>query len=97
MRPDMNSRSSSSAKWASVEDMKLDILQITLVRVRTFLGEDVIPFTPNQQCWGLVDAKIFLPLWIKRWVGPIAVKQLELDFFVARTVKQKLVVKPVIR
>ena len=70
---------------------------ITLVRVRTFLGEDVIPFTPNQQGWGLVDAKIFLPLWIKRWVGPIAVKQLELDLFVARTVKQKLVVKPVIR
>lgn len=81
---------------ARVQHVKLKVFQIALVWMRPLFREDVVPFAPDDQRRRLVFAKVFLPLWIERRVRAVAVKQLELDLLVPRTVEQELVVNPVI-
>src|SRR5690242_10028226 len=75
----------------SIEQVELQCLQVSFVRFRTFTRKNLVIFAPNDQHRRLLLAEIFLPLRVQRWVTTVAQEQIELDFVVARSVEQKLV------
>ena len=42
---------------AGVEQVEIQILEISLVRVRTFSRKNVVVFSPNDECWRLIGQR----------------------------------------
>jgi hypothetical protein len=83
-------------KMPGVEEMKLEIVQVALVRMRAVGGKDLVVLAPQDQRRRLVLAKICLYRRIKPEVGAAVVEEVELNVVIARPVEQRLVVDPVI-
>ena len=79
-----------------VEQVELQILQVSLVRFSTGNGEDRIVLSPGDKGRRLVIAEICLPFRVERRIAAIAVKQGKLDFVVPRPVEQRLIDVPVV-
>src|SRR5215813_8060471 len=67
-----------------VDQMKLEVANVTLVRVSAVGREDLVVLAPNYERRGLMLAEICLHLRIKRHIGSIVVEQVHLDIAVAR-------------
>ena len=78
-----------------IEQMKLQIFQIALVRVSSLCGEDVVILSPDHQRRRLMLTEVGLPLRIKQWVRTVIVEQLKLNCFVARAIQEILVPDPI--
>ena len=80
-----------------IEQVKLDILQVPLVRFGPGRREDLIVPAPDDKCRRLVFPEILLPLGIQGGVAPVAQEHVELDLVVPLSVEQVLVVGPAVR
>ena len=67
-------------KMPGIEQMELKILQVPLVGVRSFCGEDVVILAPDDQGRWLVFAKVGLPCRIVRYIALVVVEKSKLDF-----------------
>ena len=83
-------------EMAGVEEMKLQVGQIALVRMRAIGGENLVVLAPDDQRRRLMLAEISLDGGIERQVGPVVVEEVELDLVVARAIEQRLVVDPIV-
>ena len=79
-----------------VEQVEINILEITLVGFGALTGKGIVVRIPGNQRRWLVASEVGLPLWIERRVGSVAVEELDLDVLVAGAIQQKLVVEPVV-
>ena len=86
---------SSSAK-CPVSSMEFGVRQILQVRMRAIGREDLVVCAPNDQRRRLPFAEERLELWIERNIATIIVEQVELYFLVAGTIKQSLIVAPIV-
>ncbi len=53
---------------SGIEKMKFNVIQIALVQVCAFFGEDEIVLSLDNQCRRLMPAKVGLPLRVQRRV-----------------------------
>ena len=82
-------------KMPGVEKVKINLIQIALVRVGAIFGKDVVVFAPYNQCRRLIFSKVSLPFRIQRRIRTIIIEQLQLDIFVAGPIQELLIVEPV--
>ncbi len=61
---------------AHIEEMELEVLQVSLVRLGARRGEDLVLGSPDDQRRRLMLAQVRLPLWIERRVASVVVEQL---------------------
>src|SRR5262249_35587463 len=78
-------------KMPCVDQVKLDLGQVALVRVSAVGREDFVVLAPDDERRRLMLAEICLHLRIKRQIGAIVVEQVHLDFGVARPIEQRLI------
>jgi hypothetical protein len=79
---------------ASVEQVKLEILQVTLVRMGSLSRKNVIVLAPNDQRRRLMLTQVGLPLWIEAWITAVVQEHRKLDRLIALAIKQRLDMSP---
>ena len=82
---------------AGIEQVELQRLQVSLVRLSPCGRKDLVVLAPDDQHRRLVLAEILLPLRIQRRVAAVAEKHVELNLVVAWSVEQELVVGRTVR
>ena len=82
---------------ARIEQMELQVLEVTLVGIRSRSREDRIVLAPDDQRGRLVLAEILLPLGIQRRIAAVAVEQGQLNLLIAGTVQERLHMTPSVR
>jgi hypothetical protein len=82
---------------AGVEQVEIQIIGISLVGMRTFSRKNVVVFTPNNECWGLMFAEIGLPAGIQRNIALIVIKERELNCRITLATKMPMIYVPVVR
>ncbi len=82
---------------ACVEQVKLKVLEVPLVRLSAFGWKNGILGSPHDQRRWLMLAEVFLPLRVQGWVRSVAMEQLQLNFLIALTIQQRLHVTPSVR
>src|SRR5271165_2593757 len=84
-------------EMAGVDEVKLDLRKVALVRMRPVRRENLVVLAPHDQRGRLVLAEVRLSGRIKRQVGAIVIEDVHLNVSVARTIQQRLIVNPVVR
>src|SRR5262249_29986767 len=74
-----------------VDQVKLDLGQVALVRVSAVGREDFVVLAPDDERRRLMLAEICLYLRIKRQIGAIVVEQVHLDFGVTWPIGRRLI------
>jgi hypothetical protein len=82
---------------AGVQQVQLNVLQITLVGRRTIGDEDLVILAPQYEHCRLVLAEVGLPLRIERHIGPVVVEEIELNLLVTGAIEEGLIVSPRVR
>ena len=82
---------------AGVEQVVLDVLEVTPVRVGPGGREDGVVLAPDDEGRRLVLAEVVVPLGVLRRVAAVAVEQGQLDLRVAGPVQERLVDGPGVR
>ena len=83
-------------KVSGVEQVKIQILQISLIGLSAGRGEDLIVLPPDDEHRRLVLAEIGVPFRVERRVAAVAIEQRQLDLGVPRPVEERLVDVPVV-
>jgi len=78
-------------EMSGVNQMSLGVGQIPFVRNGAFCGEDGVVLSPDNERWRLVLAEERLEVGIERQVGAVVVQHVQLDFWIAGTVKSNLI------
>ena len=82
------------SEMSGVEHVDLRVGIVAKVSLAAGSDEDLIPCAPHHERRRPVAAEIVLPLGIEGKVGSVIVEQVELDVGVARSVHQRLVMRP---
>ena len=69
-----------------IEQMKLQLLQVSFVRMCAVRRKDLVILTPNNQCRWLVITEVLLPLRVTWRVTAVVKEQRQLDFLIARSI-----------
>src|SRR5262245_44151585 len=84
-------------EMAGVEQVELERLEVSLVRLGPGRRKDLVVGAPHNQHRRLVLPEVLLPLRVERRVTAIAQEQVELDLVVALAIQQILVRGPAVR
>ena len=83
-------------EMAGIEKVKFDTLQVIQIRVGASFRKDVIVLAPKDDRRGLMLAEERLPERILIHIGPIVIKQVQLDLFGTGAVQKVLVMVPAV-
>src|SRR5664279_2527285 len=83
-------------KMPGIEQVKFGVRQISQVRMRAIEREDLVVCAPNDQRRRLAFAEERLKLRIERNITAIIMEQVELNVLIAGTIKQSLIVAPIV-
>src|SRR5262249_5269653 len=83
-------------KMAGVDEMKLGVRKIALIRKGTIGRENLIVFAPDDERRRPMVPEIRLHLRVKRNVAAVIVEEVQLNFDIAWPVEKNLIVYPIV-